>query len=114
MNEWQVGLTLGQIIGTIGAIGLFVRNFRAEFERFRQEHYQQIETIKDSLREEIKGLQDAHANKLEHLQKEHYRLREEIAEKYLRRDEWLSHHNKLEAQMLKKLEKIEELLRGEK
>ncbi len=92
MNEWQAGLTIGQIAGTLAAMWLFVRSFKAEFERFRQEHY----------------------NKLEILQKEHYRLREEIAEKYLKRDEWLSHHNKLEAQTIRKLERIEELLRGSK
>jgi len=114
MNEWQVGVTIGQILGTLGAIGLFVRNFKAEFEKFRQEHYKQIEGIRDSLRNEIKTLQSSHANKLENLQREHYRLREEIAEKYLKRDEWLSHHNKLEAQMMRKLERIEELLRGGK
>jgi len=111
MSEWQVGVTIGQILGTLGAIGLFVRNFKAEFEKFRQEHYKQIESIRDSLRDEIKTLQDSHAGKLESLQREHYRLREEIAEKYLKRDEWLSHHNKLEAQLTKKLETIEELLR---
>jgi len=114
MSDLQIVFSLGQLIGTVGVLGIFVRNFKTEFERFRQEHYQQIERIKESLANDIKELQSYHAEKLETLQKEHYRLREELAAKYLRRDEWLSHHNKLEAQTMKKLEKIEELLREQR
>ncbi len=111
MDELRVGLTIGQIAGTMGAVWLFVRGFKAEFEKFRQEHYQQIEHIQEGLREEIKKLQDSHTAKIEKIQKEHYRLREEIAREYLRKEEWLINHNKLEAKIEKHFEKIEELLR---
>jgi len=111
MDELRVGLTIGQIAGTVGAVWLFVRGFKAEFEKFRQEHYAQIERIQERLTEEIQKLQDSHAAKIEKIQREHYRLREEIAREYLRREEWLINHNKLEAKIEKHFEKIEELLR---
>ncbi len=110
MSDLQIVFSVGQLVGTVGVLAVFVKGLKAEFEKFRQEHYQHLE----NLREQIRTLQDHHADKLENLQREHYRLREEVAEKYLRRDEWLSHHNKLEAQMIKKLERIEELLREQR
>ena len=91
MTEWQVAISIGQLIGTVGALVWFTR----------------------SLKSDLQKLQDNHNKKIEKLQEKHYKLREEIAGNYLRRDEWLSHHNKLEANINKRLDRIEELLKGD-
>jgi hypothetical protein len=88
----SLGISFGQLIGTVGALVWFTRGLKADLQK----------------------LQEQYSGRLEKIQEQHYRLREEIAEKYLKRDEWLSHHNKLEAQITRKLERIEELLRGER
>ncbi|WP_456463480.1 hypothetical protein [Persephonella sp.] len=91
MSEWQVAISIGQLIGTVGALVWFTRSLKADLQK----------------------LQDNHNKKIEKLQEKHYQLREEIAGNYLRRDEWLSHHNKLEAKLDRRLDEIERLIRGE-
>lgn len=100
MNEWQIAISLGQLMGTVGALVWFTRGIKAELEKFKQEHYEQIQK-----------LQNSHIEKFEKLREEHYQFREEIAKEYLRREEWLINHNKLEARIEKHFEKIEELIR---
>lgn len=92
MSEWQVAISLGQVIGTVGAIMIFIRSIKTDLSKLQENHNKRLET----------------------LQKEHYEFREKVAGEYLRRDEWLSHHNKLEAKLDKRLDEIEKLLRGEK
>jgi|GEM_PF-6421186 predicted nucleic acid-binding Zn-ribbon protein len=47
---------------------------------------------------------------LKELEEKHYGLKAEIAEKYLRRDEWLAHHNKMEAGLKTEIKELKELL----
>ncbi|SNZ08296.1 hypothetical protein SAMN06265182_1257 [Persephonella hydrogeniphila] len=88
MTEWQVAISIGQLIGTVGALVWFTR----------------------SLKSDLSTLQNTHNKKIEDLQKEHYKFREEVADKYLKRDEWLAYHNKTEAKMEREFEEIKKLI----
>ena len=92
MSEWQVAISIGQLIGTVGALVWFTKGLKSDLSK----------------------LTDESNKKMEEITEKHYRLREEIAGNYLRRDEWLSHHNKLEAKLDKRLDEIESLLREKK
>jgi len=90
MHEWQIALSIGQLIGTLGTLVWFTRGLKADLQK----------------------LQQTHNEKLEKMQEQHYQLREEIAYKFIRRDEWLAFNNKFEAEIKKHLERIEGLLRS--
>jgi hypothetical protein len=97
MNEWQIAVSIGQLIGTVGALVWFTRGLKSD-----------IQGLQGNLQE----LQQNHNERLERMQEQHYQLREEIAYKFIRRDEWLAFNNKFEAEIKKHLERIEELLRS--
>ena len=90
MNEWQVAISIGQLIGTVGALVWFTRGLKMDLQELQQNHNE----------------------RLEKMQEQHYQLREEIAYKFIRRDEWLAFNNKFEAEIKKHLERIEELIRS--
>ena len=90
MNEWQIAVSIGQLIGTVGALVWFTRGLKTDLQELQQNHNE----------------------RLEKMQEQHYQLREEIAYKFIRRDEWLAFNNKFEAEIKKHLERIEELIRS--
>ena len=98
MSEWQIAFNIGQLIGIAGVLTFMIKGIRQDLKQITKD---------------FSALQDTHNKRIENLQEKHYKLREEIAGNYLRRDEWLSHHNKLEAKLDKRLDEIERLIRGE-
>lgn len=89
MDSWQIAFSLGQTVGTLAAVMWIVKSLRSDLDKSKEDYYKKMEEVNEK----------------------HYKLREEMAGSYLRRDEWLSHHNKLEAKLDKKLDEIKELIR---
>jgi len=86
VNEWQVGLVVGQLVGTVGVLMWFLRSLDKKFQSLDRKLQQDVKEV---------------SRDVDNLQKQHYALREEIAKEYLRKDEWLAFHNKLEAKIEK-------------
>jgi len=88
MNEWQIAVSIGQLIGTVGALIWFTRGLKADFQKFQDEHNKQLEKMKEK----------------------HDKLREELLRDYLRKDEFIVLNNKLEATMKEKFDELKELI----
>ena len=69
-----------------------------------------IQSKLSKLEDRFSGFEESLEKSLKELEEKHYALKAEIAEKYLKRDEWLAHHNKMEAGLKNEIKELKELL----
>ncbi len=86
------------------------KDIRTELKKDITELKQELSSKQESLDRKLEELQEHHNKQLQNLQEKHYQFREEVAVNFLKRDEWFILHNKLEAKLEKKFDKLEELI----
>jgi len=92
---WQIGIAVGQLLGTIGIFYFLINNIKNELFRMIDKIERQDE-------------------KITNLIEKFYEHKEEISEKYLKKEDWIIIHNKMEAEIKMEIKKILEKLEGGK
>lgn len=109
--EFMDWIKLFMIVSAVVGNAIWIARTVKELKNHQEQIEEKLTNLQKDLKDDIMRLQEANNKKLEQIQEKHYQLREEVAVKFLKRDEWFMLHNKLEAKLEKKLDRLENLLR---